>query len=512
MTLQPDSTQKIFDLPTLSRHLESSCGDGARVVLCHGVFDLLHVGHIKYLNQAKKMGEVLVVSLTSDKYVNKGPNRPAFNEHYRAESIAALECVDYVAVNDAPSAEKVIELIRPDYYVKGKDYKDRGETPGGNLARERSAVEKVGGELVYVEDELFSSSSLINSYMPPFSPEVMEYLRDFKSRHSLQSLEEMFAKMRGMKVLVVGEAIIDQYNYCEAIGKAGKEPVLVSRFLSSEQFIGGSLAIANHLAGFCDEVGVLCSLGTTDSFEGFIRQNLKSNVRPTFIPNEGYPTIQKLRYVEGYSLQKLFEVYTMDDDNFGPGHEEGILSSLHTLLPQYDVILVADYGHGMLSQNAVDLLCKESPYLAVNAQANAGNRGFHTISRYPKADYVSISEVELRLEMRKRGGDALELLNQLLQRTSYSRFTVTRGRNGLLVYDKELGPISAPAFTSSVVDRVGSGDAVLALTSPLSAMGVHPEVIGLIGNVAGSEAVKIVGHRSFLEYRPFWKHLTALLK
>ena len=146
-----------------------------------------------------------------------------------------LECVDYVAVNDAPSAEKVIELIRPDFYVKGKDYKDRGETPGGNLSRERLAVERVGGELVYVEDELFSSSYSYQFLSSSVSLlKLWSTFRDFKSRHSLQSLEEMFAKMRGMKVLVVGEAIIDQYNYCEAIGKAGKEPVLVSRFLSSE--------------------------------------------------------------------------------------------------------------------------------------------------------------------------------------------------------------------------------------------------------------------------------------
>jgi rfaE bifunctional protein nucleotidyltransferase chain/domain len=482
------------------------------VVLCHGVFDLLHVGHIKYLQQAKRLGDVLVVSLTADRFVNKGPHRPAFNEHLRAEAIAALACVDYVAVNDAPSATGLIETLKPTYFVKGQDYKERGKVSGGNLEREQLAVESVGGELVYVEDQLFSSSTLINTYVPPFPPETMEYIRDLGSRYSIDFFEEMFAKMRGLKVLVVGEAIIDEYHYCETMGKAGKEPVLVTRFQSSERFIGGSLAIANHLAGFCDQVGLLCTLGTKDSFEPFVRENLKPNVEPTFVSNEGRPTIQKKRYVESYSLQKLFEVYTMEDDEPGVGHDDAVFASLQGLMQKYDVVLVADYGHGMLSQRAVDELCAKAPFLAVNTQANAGNRGFHTISRYSRADYVSLSEVELRLEMRKRSADARELLGQLLRRNSYPKFTVTRGRHGLLTYDERLGFFEGPAFTNSVVDRIGSGDAVLAVTSPLAALGIHPEVLAFIGNVAGSEAVKIVGHRSFLENRSFWKHLNSLLK
>ena len=102
--------------------------DKKKIVLCHGVFDLLHVGHIKHLKKAKALGDKLVVTLTADNFVNKGPGKPIFNQKLRAEAIASLEMVDFVAVNDFPTAVKPIKYIKPNIYCKGKDYKN-SKTP-----------------------------------------------------------------------------------------------------------------------------------------------------------------------------------------------------------------------------------------------------------------------------------------------------------------------------------------------------------------------------------------------
>jgi rfaE bifunctional protein nucleotidyltransferase chain/domain len=504
---------KIQDLTNLASQIAVCREQQKKVVLCHGVFDLLHVGHIRYLMSAKERGDVLVVSLTSDKHVNKGPHRPAFNQQLRAESIASLEAVDYVVVNDAPSAVDVIKALRPSYYVKGKDYKDRGSVRGGNLQKEETAIVEVGGQMAFVDEDLYSSSHLINSHLSPYNEATTKYLQQLRTKFPISAIEEAFTAMRKLRVLVVGETIIDEYQFCESIGKAGKEPVLVARSLSSEEFGGGAIAIANHVAGFCDQVGVLSCLGSIDSHARFVKSVLKKNVHAQFVTTEGRPTIKKKRYVEGYSMQKLFEVYTIDDDRPLPDQEEQqIIDNIKTLAKDYDVVLVADYGHGMISAPTVNALCEESRFLAVNTQANAGNRGFHTISRYPRADYVSISEVELRLEMRRRSGDPREMISSLLQRANYKKFTVTRGRYGLLTYDALHGFVEGPAFTGQVVDRVGSGDAVLSVTAPLAALNIDPELLVFVGNVVGAEAVKIVGHRSFLEYRPIMKSITSLLK
>ena len=125
MSNQHDTTRnKIKDIEELASFLESVRAENSKVVHCHGVFDLLHVGHIRHFEQAKQFGDVLVVTITPDRFVNKGPSRPAFGEALRAEAIAALDCVDYVAINRWPIAVETLRLLRPDFYVKGSDYEN----------------------------------------------------------------------------------------------------------------------------------------------------------------------------------------------------------------------------------------------------------------------------------------------------------------------------------------------------------------------------------------------------
>ncbi len=164
--------KKIKPLHELSELLQSLRDEGKKIVHCHGVFDLLHVGHIRYLEHAKKMGDTLVVTVTQDHHVNKGPHRPAFTEHLRAESLAALDCVDYVAVNQWPTAVETIKLLKPDFYVKGPDYKDSKDDITGKIKDEAEAVQSIGGEIRFTEDITFSSSHLINSIIPPFGEET----------------------------------------------------------------------------------------------------------------------------------------------------------------------------------------------------------------------------------------------------------------------------------------------------------------------------------------------------
>lgn len=503
---------KILELNELSETLKTLRANGKTIAHSHGVFDLLHIGHIRHFQEAKSLADILVVTITADKWVNKGPNRPAFTEALRAEAIAALEVVDYVSINYSDSAVSAITAISPNFYVKGPDYKGRASGAPGKLSLEREAIEKLGGKLVFTEDITFSSSQLINAHFPRFSAEVQEYLDNFRKSHSLDDVLEKIDQVSKLRVLVIGESIIDDYHYVEAIGKAGKEPVLVTRSQSSEQFAGGSVAIANHVAGFCKEVTLLTCLGEAPSYEEFIRKHLKPSVTPHFLRQPDRPTIVKLRYLDHYLMQKLFEVYFINDEDLSPQEESALVDALNNLLPQYDVVIVADYGHGMLSRGAIDVICSKSKFLAVNTQANAGNRGLHTVSRYPSASYISLSEGELRLEMRTRTGNVKQLVQQLKKRTNCPLITVTRGKHGIMCFKGDDILAEGPGLTQTFVDRVGSGDAVLATMSPLAAIGTSPEILALVGNIAGSEAVKTVGHRNSLDSHSFKRIVTSLLK
>ena len=249
--------EKIINLTELPQKLRDHRNKNQTIGLCHGVFDLLHIGHIKYLQSAKKLTDTLIVTITPDIFVNKGPSRPAFTEQLRAEFLAALEVVDYVAINSYPTAIETIELLQPHLYIKGPDYKDLSKDTTGNIQREKDAVEAVGGKLVFTDDETFSSSNLLLQFSDLYTNEQKKAFHQLRSILDFEEIQQWFEKLKNLRVLVVGETIIDEYAYCDALGKSGKEPVLNMRHLYEESYLGGVLAIARHLKGLGCQTEVL---------------------------------------------------------------------------------------------------------------------------------------------------------------------------------------------------------------------------------------------------------------
>lgn len=505
------SNGKLRELEDLAQVLAQLRAAGKRIVLCHGVFDLLHIGHVRHFEQARELGDVLVVTLTPDRFVNKGLGRPAFTETLRAEFLASLGCVDYVAVNCWPSAVETIRLLKPAVFAKGSEFRGLSDTIG-HVSREADAVREVGGEIAFTEDIVYSSSGLINQYLSPYPDAVRDYLSRFASRYSADEVLAPLRAAEDMRVLVVGETIIDEYTYCEAIGKSGKEPVLASRFLGSDRFGGGVLACANHLAGFVRGVDVFTQLGEGHDEEAFVRGVLKSNVTAHFTEKPGSPTIVKQRFVEKYLSQKMFEVYRMNDAPLDAGADRELCNQLRTLLPNYDLVVVADYGHGMLSANAIDVLCRGSRFLAVNTQSNAGNHGFNMISKYPRADYVCLAQREVALETRNQQLTPEEMAEHISAKLDCPRVMITRGSLGTLIHTAPSRFDRVPALATKVVDRVGAGDAVLCATALCAAMDAPAEVTAFVGNVVGAEAVAILGNQRSIERTPTFRHIECLLK
>jgi rfaE bifunctional protein kinase chain/domain/rfaE bifunctional protein nucleotidyltransferase chain/domain len=505
-------TGKIKDLEELAITLHGLRAEGKKVVHCHGVFDLLHIGHIRHFEQAKALGDILVVTVTQDRYVNKGPHRPAFPENLRAESIAALDCVDYVAINRWPTSVETIKILSPSIYAKGPEYSDAHKDYTGKITEEEAAVKSVGGKIAFTDDITFSSSSLINRYLSAFPKEVTDFLAGFAERYCERDIIKYLENAHKLKVLVVGEAIIDEYQYCDTIGKASKEPALVAQYKSMEKFAGGILAVGNHIANFSDHVGLLTFLGSEDANEDFIRQHVNADVEKMFLYKENSPTIVKRRFIENYLLQKLFEVYVINDQELSQPENEELCKKLHSILHLYDVVIVVDYGHGMMTKEAIDAICKNSRFLAVNTQTNAGNRGFNTIRKYPRADFISLAEHEIRMELRNLKDDLKDMVTVLSEDMGGCRVIVTRGKYGSLCYSKDEGFFEIPAFAQSVVDRIGAGDALLSLTALCVAQQAPMEVAGFIGNVVGAEAVQIIGNKTPIERVSLFKHIVSLLK
>ena len=504
---------KIKAINNIAEVAKACRAQGKRIVLCHGVFDLIHMGHVRHLEAARREGDVVIVTVTADRYVNKGPERPIFPALCRAEMLAAIESVDWVGISNWPSAEGVIRLIHPDVYVKGSDYETAGDDVTGMIEMERRAIEDCGGRIVFTDDIAFSSSSLINQHLGLFDPAVHGYLSQLRGGDFMDRALAAIDGVEDMTVLLVGDAIVDEYQFAAPMGKSAKENIITSRFERREVFAGGVFAAANHVADFCRQVEVISCLGRQDSYEELIQDSMRHNVALNLVYRGDAPTTRKCRFVDPGHTRKMFEVYQFNDVPLAGRIEQELCELIDGKARAFDLVIVTDFGHGMITRRAIDLLTEKSNFLAVNAQSNSANLGYNLITKYGKADYICIDEPEARLAMSDRFGDLGDLIAVGLRaEVDCDRVIVTHGERGCVTFDRESGLAKIPAFTRQVVDTVGAGDAFLAITSPVVATGADMELAGFIGNAVGAIKVGIVGHRQSVEKVPLKKSITALLK
>lgn len=506
------SNAKIISLDAMQKKAHELREQGKCIVMCHGTFDLMHTGHIRHLQRAKREGDVLLVTLTADAFVNKGPGRPVFGEDLRAETLAALACVDFVAINRDIAATEAIIRLRPHVYVKGSEYRAAMDDVTGNIEREQQAVEACGGVIFYTDEITFSSSSLLNEHFGVFSPETKEYLQAFRKQYGYKDVINMVKGLSHLKVLVVGDAIIDQYHYIKTLGQVGKGTALAVKYESEEQFAGGSMAVSNHLAAFSESVTLVTGLGKIETHESFIRSKLLPNITPVFFYIDDTQTVTKRRFVDS-DLNKLFEVYFANEEPMLNGVEEAVCVWLEKNLENFDVVVVPDFGNGFISQRMVEVLCRKARFLAVNTQLNSGNRGHHVISRYSRADFASINEPELRLAAHNRH-DPIELVAETIaQKINSSHIAITCGSKGVMFKDRNSSAIyHVPALSTKVLDRVGAGDAFLALASLCVGGKLPSEVAAFVGSVSAALDVQIVGNRDPIRSVDLFKYITTLLK
>ena len=194
------------------------------VIMCHGTFDLVHPGHVRHLSYAKNQASRLIVSVTCDAHVTKADYRPFVPEKLRAFNLAALECVDYVIVDDQPSPLELLEKIQPDYFVKGFEYQDLSKNP--KTADENEVVVRYGGKMIFSPgDIVFSSSNLIETQRPNITLDKLAALMD-SDNISFQALHETIEKFTTVKALVLGDIIIDTYTDTSMIGGQTKTPTI----------------------------------------------------------------------------------------------------------------------------------------------------------------------------------------------------------------------------------------------------------------------------------------------
>ena len=488
--------------------------EGKTIALCHGVFDLVHPGHVIHLEQAKAMAEVLVVSITAAKYVRKGPGRPYFDDDMRMKFLAALECVDYVLLSEGYTVDDIIETVEPDIYVKGEEYAKAEDDITGMITKEKELVEAHGGRLGFTTGQTFSSTKLINTAMAGLTDEVRQYMEDFKTRYTMKEVREYAEKASRLKVLVVGDVIIDKYTYCQVQGTMSKDMGYSTRLSHSEEYLGGSVAIARHLATFSEHVTLMSIIGNEEDKKLRMEEELSGKMQLVLEQSETFPTIVKHRYLtknaKREEYRKIFAIHNIPESM---KYEEAVYtrfkSQLTERIADYDVVFLCDFGHGLIDREVIDIIQKNAKYLVLNCQTNSTNKGLNVITKYTHADVFTLDQGELKLAFPEYAQDehtGFEKLSEHLQGNGW----LTRGAFGAYGIDKK-EIRECPAFTLSVKDTVGAGDAFFATAGIMAAAGAPVEVGTFIGNIGGALGANIVGNKEAVEKVNVLKYASTLM-
>lgn len=493
---------------------EQLTAEGKKVVLCHGVFDLIHPGHIIHFEQAKMMGDVLVVSITSEKFVRKGPGRPYFNDEMRMKFLEAIEPIDYVMISEGYTVDDIVEAVEPDIYVKGEEYRRAKDDITGKITEEQTIVEQHGGKVRFTSGQVFSSTKLINTALSGLSDDVKSYMEDLKSRYSMEDIRKYAETASGLKVLVIGDTIIDKYTYCDIQGMMSKDMGYSARLNHSEEYMGGAVAIARHLSSFAASVTLMSIIGSEEKIRLRMFDELADKVNLKLTYSQDIPTIVKRKYLTRDEKREEYrKIFATNNIPEKPGYESStrklFLDKLIESIEEFDAVFLCDFGHGLVDEEVMEAVQEKAKYLVLNCQTNSSNKGMNIITKYKRADVFTLDQQELNLAYpvyRKNEKEKLTMLSTHLGGNGW----LTRGSMG--AYGAESGNIhECPAFTLTVKDTVGAGDAFFSLAGIFKAAGAPMEVGTFMGNIGGALGANIVGNKESVEKVNALKFASTLL-
>ena len=483
---------KILSIEELQKKIKFLKSKNKKIVLCHGVFDIIHPGHIYHFNSAKKFGDILIISVTNDENVKKGHNRPAFNLSYRKKTLSELSVVDYVCESNSKDAVDIIKKIKPNIYCKGPDYKNFKDDLTNKIYDEIKALKSIGGKFKTTDDPIFSTSKLINTYYRSNSEQDV-YLNKINKKYKKNKIAKILDQFKKYKILVIGESILDEYTFCDALGKSGKEPVLTMKSLHTEKYLGGSLAICRHLSTFCNKVTLLSYLGEKREEEKFIKKSLEKNISSYFLTKKNSPTIIKRRFIENINKIKTLGLYSLNDDPLDNNTENKFYKIIKNQIKKHDLVIISDYGHGLISKKIAKLITSSKKFFTLNAQINSSNLGHHTLDKFSKMNALIINANELRHEFRDNVSSISKLAIKLKNKSKAKNVLVTKGKDGAILVSGKKN-FECPGFANYVVDKIGAGDAMLAITSLCFMAKVDEDLTLYLGSLAGAHAVQSISN------------------
>jgi bifunctional ADP-heptose synthase (sugar kinase/adenylyltransferase) len=438
------------------------------------------------------LGDILVVTITGDDYILK-KKKTFFNQNMRLKQAASVEIVDFSALIFESTALTAIEYLKPDFYVKGGEFKNLTSDPTSNIIKEKELVESNGGKIYFTNGATFSSTK-IGYFLgtsseadqgKPFVKRNSPSFRDISTlKFELNEINSFLKKLSELNVCVIGETIVDEVVSVKLRSISQKSKCISGEEQKKTTQKGGAGIVALHLSNFVKSVDFYTNYMELD----FGKPNL--HVKPLCNGR-----IIKTRHIDAESNNVIYEHKVLDP----------LQSDLDYIneYDKYDIVIVADFGHGLIDMKDSIVLSKmKNQFLAVMAQSNSSNFGFNIIDKYPFADFFSMNKLEAELLLRKNYQDNYQLIDELSETLKSKYIAVTLSKEGALIKNYS-NPYLIPSLSESVIDTVGCGDAFLAFAAPALALGFEAKYAGLFGNIGSAVMAQRVMNENAVTYQEF---------
>ena len=455
-------------------------------IMCHGVFDVVHPGHLRHMLYAKTKADLLIVSLTRDAHIGKGRFRPHVPQELRALNLAAFEMVDYVIIDENRTPLANIELIQREFFAKGYEYVADGLPP--KTHDEMALVESYGGEMIFTPgDVVYSSSNLINLAPPSIKYDKLATLLDYE-RISFADIRETLAGLNGKRVHVVGDTIVDSFTQTTVIGGQTKTPTISVRYDDRLDYVGGAAIVAKHLRAAGAGVTFSTVLGE-DALKQFVLDDLaRAGVTVNANIDATRPTTNKYAIVaDGY---RLLKIDTLDNRPISGAILDSLIAAVQDTAA--DAVVFSDFRHGLFSRQTIPALIEAIPdgmYRVADSQVASrwGN-----ITDFQEFDLITPNEREARFSIADQDSHIRPLASHLYDAAKCKTLMLKLGERGVLTCRDPnhftIGDaVIIDSFAETVLDPVGAGDALLAYAT--LSMLVKPDVV--IATILGSLAAAV---------------------
>ena len=427
-----------------------------KIGLAHGVFDLVHAGHILHFEECKKYCDILIVSVTDDKFISKGPGRPYFSVTERIRFLKSIKFIDHVIVNSEFTPINLIKNLKPNFYFKGNDYVNFSKDLTGNIIKEKKEVKKNGGEIIFTKSKLKSSSSILNNEFKILDDDIKKILKSIDKEKIINFLNEKINKKPSEKILILGEAILDKYTYVETLGKSHKNQIIVTKYKHEKIYGGGSLLASIFLEKLFNRIDLVTI--ENDFNKKFYKKFLNKYIGKIGIKDKSSKLTIKNRFINFYRGERLYQINHNDNQRLLKSSYSKISSLLKKSINTYDKIIIFDFGHGLINSDILKIINKNSQKFLINCQSNSSNFGFNLATKYQGGNTICMDEMEFRLCVNDNENSIQYLIKKNNKFTNkFNNFVITMGKYGCYaIKNKKI--FFVPTIYKKTKDTIGSGD------------------------------------------------------